>query len=232
MMPEPATQVTPNPPSRPSVRWPSPRLLTGIVLGLTFAVYAQTLGFQFVHDDVGQIVENPAVQSWHYLAQYFTAQVWAGVTPELLGNYYRPLFLIWLRLNDAVFGLHPWAWHLTTLLLHVAVTGLVYLLAWRIVKDRWTALLAALIFGLHLADQQRTCFPYAYSACQAGSSRTLLFAYGGYMDRVFSAMLDRTRSRLDIPALRTLPGARRRPGKYGTHPSPRAGGVPGHLRGT
>ncbi len=148
-MPEPATELTPKVPSKSSVRWPSARLLTGIVLALTFAVYAQTLGFEFVHDDVGQIVENPAVQSWHYLSQYFTAQVWAGVTPELLGNYYRPLFLIWLRLNDATFGLHPWAWHLTTVLLHVAVTGLVYLLACRIVKDRWTALLAALIFGLH-----------------------------------------------------------------------------------
>jgi hypothetical protein len=34
---------------------------------------------------------------------------------------------------------------------------------------------------------------------------------------------DRTRSRLDIPALRTLFGARRRPGKYGTQPSPRVG---------
>jgi len=46
------------------------------------------------------------------------------------------------------------------------------------------------------------------------------------MDRVVGAMLDRTRSRLDIPALATLSGARRRPGKYGTHPSPRAGVVP------
>ncbi|GEM_PF-1435896 len=36
----------------------------------------------------------------------------------------------------------------------------------------------------------------------------------------------RTRSRLDIPALRTLSGARRRPGEYGTRPSPRAGVVP------
>jgi hypothetical protein len=47
------------------------------------------------------------------------------------------------------------------------------------------------------------------------------------MDRVVGAMLDRTRSRLDIPALRTSSGARRRPGKYGTAPSPRAGVVPG-----
>jgi hypothetical protein len=82
---------------------------------------------------------------------------------------------------------------------------------------------ACLVFGLDLADQQRTCFRYAYSVYQAEYSRNLLFAYGGHMDRVFNAMLDRTRSRLDIPALRTLFGARRRPGKYGTQPSPRVG---------
>ena len=92
------------------------------------------------------------------------------------------------------------------------------------VIDRWIYT-ACLIFGLDLADQRRTCFTYAYSVYQAEYSRNLLFAYGGHMDRVFNAMLDRTRSRLDIPALRTLFGARRRPGKYGTHPSPRVGVV-------
>jgi hypothetical protein len=90
------------------------------------------------------------------------------------------------------------------------------------VIDRWIYT-ACLCFGLDLADQQRTCFRYAYSNYQAEYSRNLLFAYGGHMDRVFNAMLDRTRSRLDIPALRTLFGTRRRPGKYGTAPSPRVG---------
>src|SRR6266566_2108278 len=92
------------------------------------------------------------------------------------------------------------------------------------VINRWIYT-ACLIFGLDLAGQRRTCFTYAYSVYQAEYSRNLLFAYGGHMDRVFNAMLDRTRSRLDIPALRTLFGARRRPGKYGTHPSPRVGVV-------
>ena len=85
------------------------------------------------------------------------------------------------------------------------------------VIDRWIYT-ACLVFGLDLADQRRTCFSYAYSVYQAEYSRNLLFAYGGHMDRVFNAMLDRTRSRLDIPALRTLFGARRRPGKYGDSP--------------
>jgi hypothetical protein len=122
-----------------------------VVLALTFAVYLPTLRYQFVHDDRGQIVENPAVHSWHGVPTYFTAQVWAAVKPEELGNYYRPLFLLWLRINDVVFGDQAWGWHLTTILAHVLATLLVYLLAWRLGIGRDVALLAALIFGLHPA---------------------------------------------------------------------------------
>jgi hypothetical protein len=34
-----------------------------VVLAPTFAVYIPTLRYKFVHDDRGQIVENPAVHS-------------------------------------------------------------------------------------------------------------------------------------------------------------------------
>ena len=122
-----------------------------VVLALTFAVYIPTLRYQFVHDDRGQIVENPAVHSWHAIPTYFTSHVWAAVMPEELGNYYRPLFLLWLRINDAVFGNEAWGWHLTTILSHVLTTLLVYLLAWRLGIGNDVALLAALIFGLHPA---------------------------------------------------------------------------------
>ena len=122
-----------------------------VVLALTFAVYIPTLRFQFVHDDRGQIVENPAVHSWHAVPTYFTSHVWAAVMPEELGNYYRPLFLLWLRINDAVFGNQAWGWHLTTILSHVLTTLLLYLLAWRLGIGSDVALLAALIFGLHPA---------------------------------------------------------------------------------
>jgi Tfp pilus assembly protein PilF len=121
------------------------------VLALTFAVYTPTLRYQFVHDDRGQIVENPAVHSWHAVPTYFTAQVWAAVMPEELGNYYRPLFLLWLRVNDVMFGNQAWGWHLTTVLAHVLTTLLVYLLACRLGIGRDVSLLAALIFGLHPA---------------------------------------------------------------------------------
>jgi tetratricopeptide (TPR) repeat protein len=121
------------------------------VLLLTFAVYIPTLRYQFVHDDRGQIVENPAVHSWRFVPSYFTSQVWAGVMPGELGNYYRPLFLLWLRINQAVFGSHAWGWHLTAVLAHVLTTLLVYWLALGLGVSGDAALVAALVFGLHPA---------------------------------------------------------------------------------
>jgi hypothetical protein len=78
------------------------------------------------------------------------------------------------------------------------------------VCDRWIYS-ACLCFGLDLAEQQRSGFGYGYSIYQAEYSRNLLFRSGAMMDRVFNTVVDRTRSRLDVPTLRTLFGVRQRP---------------------
>jgi hypothetical protein len=52
---------------------------------------------------------------------------------------------------------------------------------------------------------------HAYSVYQAEYSRNLLFRSGAQMKALFERILDRTRSRLDIPALRTLFGLKARP---------------------
>ncbi len=78
------------------------------------------------------------------------------------------------------------------------------------VCDRWIYT-ACLCFGLDLAEQERTGFGYAYSVYQAEYSRNLLFNSGAQMEALFDRILDRTRSRLDIPALRTIFGLKTRP---------------------
>jgi hypothetical protein len=80
------------------------------------------------------------------------------------------------------------------------------------VIDRWIYT-ACLCFGLDLAEQDRSTFRYSYSVYQVEYSRNLLFRSGAAMDRVFNTVLDRTRSRLNMPTLRTLFGARYRPGR-------------------
>jgi protein O-mannosyl-transferase len=130
---------------QPAANW---RLLA-IVLTATFIAYARTLSFAFVYDDPLQIVNNPLIHAWRYVPRYFTEDVWGGVNRGVPGNYYRPVFLLWCRLNDALFGSHASLWHLTTVGAHLLVCVLVYYLTLRLVRDRLTAGIAALIFGLH-----------------------------------------------------------------------------------
>ena len=78
------------------------------------------------------------------------------------------------------------------------------------VCDRWIYS-ACLCFGLASEEQARSGFAYSYSVYQAEYSRNLLFASGGQMEDLFDRILDRTRSRLDIPTLRTLFGLKARP---------------------
>ncbi len=92
------------------------------------------------------------------------------------------------------------------------------------VCDRWIYS-ACLCFGLDLSDQDRSRFVYDYSIYQVEYSRNLIFASGAQMDRVFDTMVDRTRSRLDVPKLRTLFGTKKRPPINHRDLSPRVAAV-------
>jgi hypothetical protein len=78
------------------------------------------------------------------------------------------------------------------------------------VIDSWIYT-GCLCFGLDLADQERSGFRYSYSVYQVEYSRNLVFASGQVLDAVFTTMVGRVRSGLDVPRLRTLFGARCRP---------------------
>ncbi|MGH3302642.1 MAG: hypothetical protein ACRDOK_13345, partial [Streptosporangiaceae bacterium] len=57
-------------------------------------------------------------------------------------------------------------------------------------------------------------FRYGYTVYQAEYSRNLLFRNAGQMEDLFDRIIDRTRSRLDIPAVRTIFGLTSRPRRH------------------
>ena len=83
------------------------------------------------------------------------------------------------------------------------------------VCDRWIYS-ACLCFGLDLDEQARNGFTYGYSVYQAEYSHNLIFKVGAQMEKMFDRIVDRTRARLDVPTLRTLFGAKQRPGRNGS----------------
>lgn len=121
-----------------------------LLLLATFAAYAAALHFGFVYDDFTIIVFNERVHSSRFIAQYFTQQVW-GSNASPVPNLYRPLFLTWLLFNYEMFGLSPAGWHLTSILLHLLATWLVFRLSAKLLgkHNSYAALISAALFGLH-----------------------------------------------------------------------------------
>jgi hypothetical protein len=92
------------------------------------------------------------------------------------------------------------------------------------VIDSWIYT-ACLCFGLDLAEQQASYFHYNYSVYQVEYSRNLIFDSPKRMERLFDTIINRTRTRLDLPMVRTLFGVGHRPHRPDPELSPRQGVV-------
>jgi tetratricopeptide (TPR) repeat protein len=124
----------------------------GLLLAATFLAYANALDGEFVYDDRFQVLRNPTVKSLEYLPQMFTQSVWqfmAQTAQEPTGLYYRPLFNIALILSYQFFELEVFGWHLVSVLLHLGVTMLIYLLCRQWKLSAQVAFASALLFGVH-----------------------------------------------------------------------------------
>ena len=119
-----------------------PSLIVGMIAASSVVLYLGTFWFEFVYDDVYQVLDNPSISSWHYFWSYFTH-------PILVTPYYRPVFSIWLRLNYALFGLHPAGWHAASVLLHAIAVVMVYFFAGKLCESPIVAALAATLFAVH-----------------------------------------------------------------------------------
>jgi protein O-mannosyl-transferase len=120
---------------------------------LAALAYLQDLRYDFIQDDVPLVLMDATITSWRNWKTLFLTDISAIKNPtlplEIGAVHYRPIYKLWQMLNEQLFGsVLPW-WHLTSLLLHVGVVLLIYRLGIKLLKDRWTAALAALLFAFH-----------------------------------------------------------------------------------
>jgi tetratricopeptide (TPR) repeat protein len=110
--------------------------------------YLNILFNGFVDDDGSQVVENRYIRSFHYLKEIFATNVWsfAGTT---VANFYRPMMTFGYLVCYKLFGLRAYGFHLVSLLLHVLVVCLVFVLTERLTGDRVGAFVAGALFALH-----------------------------------------------------------------------------------
>ena len=133
----------------------SPRtffILALCVVAVVFGVYSPALAFQFVLDD-HRYTSDPRIQYSGHVWEYFANYTWA----QFIGgppSFYRPLFILWLRINFILSATSPWGWHFRAITTHVTVSLLLGLLVWRLLRDHVAALVAATLFALHPAQTE------------------------------------------------------------------------------
>ncbi len=114
-----------------------------LLLALVLAVYLPTLPFAFVYDDLYYIVRN------RHMADGLTlANVQWSFTKYYFANWH-PLTSLSYFLDTSLYGMEPWGYRLTNILLHIVNTCLVFRVGQELTRRNGLAWWMAGVFALH-----------------------------------------------------------------------------------
>jgi len=152
------------------------------LLATVAAIYSPALDYQFILDD-HHYVGDPRVQSSGHVWEYFTTFVWAQFTggPP---SFYRPLFLLWMRLNFILFGVSAEGWHLLSIAKHLGAVVCLGLLVWKLLRDRAAVLLAMTLFALHPSHTESVAWISVPDPLMTAAILGSLLLYFAYADAV------------------------------------------------
>jgi tetratricopeptide (TPR) repeat protein len=187
-------------------RW----LVAGVCIflaAITFAVFGQTLRYEFVNFDDGPYVyENPAVTRGLNLK----GVEWA-FTHIVVSNWH-PLTMMSHMLDCRLYGLNAGGHHLTNVLLHTASVILLFLVLRRMTGFLWRSAFVAAVFAIHPLRVESVAWVAERKDVLSGLFFMLtLWAYVRYvrhpfsLDRYMSVVFLFTLGLLSKPMMVTLP---------------------------
>lgn len=122
-----------------------------VVLAITFLAFIPSLQNKFVNlDDPQYLTTNPVVQTLN------SENLKIIFSEQFVGNY-QPLTMLSYMIEHKLWGLNPFGYHFTNLLLHLLNTALVFLIIKKLISTRLgekgqggeIAFITALLFGIH-----------------------------------------------------------------------------------
>jgi tetratricopeptide (TPR) repeat protein len=145
------------------------------VMLVSMGVYLGTLDASFVYDDVVYIVHNPQLEE--------PGDLFSTPFPAYMGKQrglYRPMTTASLALDYWIFGLEPWGFHLTNIILHGLCALIFYFILRKIIDGSVAPMLGALLFGLHPARSEAVAWAVGRSELLAALGTLLsLYLYMG-----------------------------------------------------
>ena len=157
-------------------------IATIALLATVAAIYSPVLDYQFILDD-HHYVGDPRLQSSGHVWEYFTTFVWAQFTGGP-ASFYRPLFLLWMRLNFILCGMSAGGWHLLSIAKHLVATVCLGVLVWKLLRDRAAVLLAMTLFALHPSHTESVAWISVPDPLMTAAILVSLLLYFKYADAV------------------------------------------------
>jgi hypothetical protein len=117
---------------------------------IAFLSYREMLTYSFTGADTLNLIDTSRVQSLQDLTRILTKPSQFGTTLTNVALFYRPVSTLSFSFDYFLWGLHPFGFHLTDLILHMSVSVLVFLLLQRLPPgSNFAAWLGAAIFTMH-----------------------------------------------------------------------------------
>ncbi len=118
-----------------------------LIIVLSFAVYANSTGGEFIWDDHYLIEFNKHIRDSSNLSSIFTKNIGAG--SGIKYHFYRPIQMVTYMVDYSLVKLNVRGYHLTNILLHALMSLCLYWLINILFKDRLLSLFTAAIFAVH-----------------------------------------------------------------------------------
>ncbi len=124
-------------------RWTAPAICLALA-AITFAVFGQTAGFEFVNfDDNVYVYQNATV------AEGLSLKGLAWVFTHADCSLYHPLTMLSLMADHQFYGSHAGGYHFTNVLLHTASVILLFLILRQMTGALWRSAFVAAVFAIH-----------------------------------------------------------------------------------
>jgi len=123
-------------------------IVFGLIIMISFIIYANSLNNKFVFDDRYLVVNNNFIKHFSSLTKIFQHSTFY-FAPYDDTNYYRPLAILSYALDYSIWRLSPFGYHLINVFLHSICGFLLFLLVLTLFNNFSLALLSSVLFTIH-----------------------------------------------------------------------------------
>ncbi|PSP62039.1 hypothetical protein BRC77_11165 [Halobacteriales archaeon QH_8_64_26] len=133
-----------------SSRDPAALVAAGIVLAVAVLAHYEILSYWFTGSDTLTLIEKSRMRTPAEAWEVFSSPLMYGTNFSIIvALFYRPVANLSYAVDFALWGLDPFGYHLTDLLLHAIASALTFAFVRRVSKDILVGALAGCLFALH-----------------------------------------------------------------------------------